>query len=298
MSLSHNAHGHWIGDASTADNVLIWYHGGGFSLPANMGYFEFFARIVDDMSAQGKSVAVFSLSYTLAPHGPYPTQLRQAVECLRYVLQQNERAPRSVFLGGDSAGGNLVGGVLSHLAHPHPDIEPLVVKQNLGGAVMIAPWTLLDAEFPDRIIYSGGDIITEDVAGPWAKAYIADGKRDYYTDLSTAPADWYETFPVEKVLVTGGENEILLPVIEDFAQKFKVRLTGLESLSTGADGCRTGSRVKSSCLLGSASAMLRRCITSIWGTRGRQSRGSASSSGCGSCFRYDVPWIPRQYILL
>lgn len=263
----------------------MWYHGGGFSLPANIGYFHFFARIIEDMQAAGKSVAVFSLSYTLAPHGPYPTQLRQAVECLRYVLEHNGNAPKNVFLGGDSAGGNLVGGVLSHLAHPHPQIEPLDMKGNLGGAVMIAPWTLLDAEFPDRVIYSGGDIITEDVAGPWAKAYIAGGKRDHYTDLSTAPPEWYGNFPVEKVLITGGENEILLPVIEDLAQKFKVSSQSPANVDALTDAYRMDSPVKSNCLLESESAMLRPCTTSIWGTRRRRSRGSVSSSGCESCFR-------------
>lgn len=221
VTLDHGAHGHWIGDKN-ADNVIVWFHGGGFSLPANIGYFQFFARIIADMKAAGKSVAVFSLSYTLAQHGPYPTQLRQAVECLRYVLEETEHKPGRVFLGGDSAGGNLVGGVLSHLSHPHPQIEPLALSGNLAGAVMIAPWTLLDAEFPDRVIYNGGDLITESVAGPWAAAYIAGGKRDHYTDLSTAPDDWYRDFPVQKVLITGGENEILLPVIEQFAEKFKV----------------------------------------------------------------------------
>ncbi|KAJ5951505.1 Alpha/beta hydrolase fold-3 [Penicillium vulpinum] len=220
VQLGDGALGHWVGDRN-ADNVIIWFHGGGFGLPANLGYFKFYAQLVRDLKASGKSVAVFSLTYTLAPIAVYPTQLRQAVNCLRYILSQPNRDPSTVFLGGDSAGGNLASGVLSHLAHPHADIDPLPLQSNLAGAVMIAPWTLLEKEFRDMEIYDGGDIITEAVAGPWSTAYIGSGKRDYYTDLSTAPTDWFTTFPVNSVLITAGENEIMLPLIQDLAAKFK-----------------------------------------------------------------------------
>ncbi|KAJ6089286.1 hypothetical protein N7467_004502 [Penicillium canescens] len=220
VELGNGALGHWIGDRN-ADNVLVWYHGGGFGLPASMGHFKFYAQLIADLKARGKSVAVFSLTYTLSPIATYPTQLRQAVECLRHVLAQPNRSPSTVFMGGDSAGGNLVGGVLSHLAHPHPEIKPVELSSNLGGAVLVAPWTLLDTEFPDQEIYHGGDLITQAVAHPWSSAYLGKATRDYYTDLSTAPVDWYSTFPVESVLITGGGNEIMLPIIQDFAAKFK-----------------------------------------------------------------------------
>lgn len=188
-----------------------------------MGYYRFFAQLIAAAAAQNKSLAIFNLTYTLAPHGTYPTQLRQAVECLRYVINESvTHTPSKVLLGGDSAGGNLVGGVLSHLAHPHPEIEPLVLSENLAGAMLISPWTSMDTEFPDQVIYSGGDLITESVAKPWAGAYLGPTKRDNYTDLSMAPSEWYADFPVDSVLVSAGGNEIMLPIIEDFVGKFKV----------------------------------------------------------------------------
>jgi acetyl esterase/lipase len=195
-----------------------------------MGYFKFYTHVIRDLERAGKSVAVFSLTYTLAPQASYPTQLKQAVAAVRYILSQPGRDPATVFLGGDSAGGNLVGGVLSHAAHPHPQIEALDVSANFGGAAMIAPWTLLDTEFPDMEIYHGGDLITQAVAQPWASAYLGSATRDHYTDLSTAPTDWYETFPVNQVLITGGGNEILLPVIQDFAEKFRKGFPNVEFL--------------------------------------------------------------------
>jgi len=194
-----------------------------------MAYFKFYSHVVRDLERAGKSIAIFSLTYTLAPGATYPTQLKQAVAAVRYILSQPDRDPATVFLGGDSAGGNLVGGVLSHAAHPHPQIEPLSLGGNFGGAAMIAPWTLMDTEFPDEA-YHGGDIITQAVAQPWASAYLGTATRDNYTDLSKAPTDWYESFPVNQVLITGGGNEILLPIIQDFAEKFKKGFPDVELL--------------------------------------------------------------------
>ncbi|KAJ5086259.1 hypothetical protein NUU61_007566 [Penicillium alfredii] len=229
VDLGHGALGHWIGDRN-APNVLVWFHGGGFGLPANIGYFKFYAQIIRELERAGKQIAVFSLTYTLAPQATYPTQLRQAVECVRYIVSQPNRDPATVFLAGDSAGGNLVGGVLSHLAHPHPQISPVALDGNLGGAAMIAPWALLDTEFEGQEIYHGGDLITPAVAQPWASAYLGDAPRDFYTDLLTAPADWYQSFPVNSVLITGGGNEILLPIIQEFAAKFKEGFPNVELL--------------------------------------------------------------------
>ncbi|KAB8079671.1 Alpha/Beta hydrolase protein [Aspergillus leporis] len=220
VDLGHGALGHWVGDRN-ADNVLIWYHGGGFALPANLGYFHFFARLIADSARANKSLAVFGLTYTLAPQATYPTQLRQAVEGLRYVVEQTKRSPGQILLGGDSAGGNLVGGVLSHLAHPHPAIGPVDLSEHLRGAVMIAPWTSMETDYSTQPIDSRGDLITPAVAGPWASAYLGTSKRDYYTDLSTAPTDWYTMFPVKKVLVCAGGSEILYPIIQEFVAKFK-----------------------------------------------------------------------------
>ncbi|KAJ6024864.1 hypothetical protein N7540_005661 [Penicillium herquei] len=236
VELSHGATGHWIGDPQ-ATNVLIWYHGGGFSLPPTHGYIEFYAQIVRHLEKTGKSMAVFSLHYTLAPGATYPTQIRQAVAAAQYILAQPNRAPETVFLGGDSAGGNLACGVLSHLAHPHPQIEPLVIDGQLGGAVMIAPWTLLDSEFPDQEIYDGGDLISQAVAAPWAAAYLGPALRDNYTDLSNAPTEWFANFPVKTVLITCGGNEIMLPLIQDFAGKFKDGLGDQVELFVGHREC-------------------------------------------------------------
>lgn len=169
-------------------------------------------------------LAVFFLSYTLTPHARYPTQLAQAVECLRHVNVTTDRRPANIYLAGDSAGGNLVAGVLSHLYKPHPDIKPVNIGEPLGGSILISPWTLMDKEFKGFDIDSRGDIITEAIAPPWAGSYVGVSTRDYYTDLSHADQDWYRGIgqKTRRVLMLAGQNEILLPVIEKVAETWKV----------------------------------------------------------------------------
>ncbi|KAF7589125.1 hypothetical protein BBP40_004730 [Aspergillus hancockii] len=219
--LEHDTKGHWIGDQS-ARNVLIWYHGGGFCLPANVGYFKFWESLIQNASATGKDLAVFAVTYTLAPNAQYPTQLIQSVEALRYILTQTNRSPAHVLMAGDSAGGNLVVGVLSHLTCPHRKVAKLEVSEPLAGIALIAPWTSLEMS-PDAEFNCLGDLITPDVAKPWSRAYLGSAQHDYYTDASTAPSTWFENLKAKQVLVLAGQNEIMLPSIQQFVEKVKVR---------------------------------------------------------------------------
>src|ERR1700743_203303 len=45
-----------------------------------------------------------------------------------------------IFIGGDSAGGNLASELLLHLSKPHPSVPALKLPSRLKGAVLISPW--------------------------------------------------------------------------------------------------------------------------------------------------------------
>lgn len=84
--------------------VLLYMHGGGWSLGSLRGHDHVCADIARDTGMR-----VMSIDYALAPEHPYPTALNEclaAVEHLRSGASPLGAIP-SLWLGGDSAGGNL-----------------------------------------------------------------------------------------------------------------------------------------------------------------------------------------------
>lgn len=202
-------------------NFSSFYAGGGFALAALEGHLQYFMKLIKSRSSP-KDLAVFFLTYTLAPTAKYPTQLRQAVEALRYIATETKRSPSQIIIGGDSAGGNLVAGVLSHLTHHHEAIDELKLSEPLVGAIMMAPWTALDPNAVQLGNYDGADIVTRPALKRWAEQYMGDAKPDYYTDASMAPPEWFRDFPVKKIVVLAGQNELLLPSINAFVKTIEV----------------------------------------------------------------------------
>lgn len=112
---------------------MLYFHGGGWAMPCSDAHFEFGTSLMAAAEKEGKEIAVLFLQYDLAPAAQYPRQLEQAVELLRYATTTLQRAPEKIMLMGDSAGGNMVLGVLSHLMHPQPKIQPLKLGGTLKG---------------------------------------------------------------------------------------------------------------------------------------------------------------------
>ena len=194
-------------------------------MPATTPYFSLFTTLVKDAERQGRSLAVLSLAYSLAPKATYPTQLRQAVEALRYVLENNgqPRSPERILLGGDSAGGNLALGVLAHIKHPHPEISPLQLGNSgelLAGLVALSPWVSLQTEFSEPVD-SCGDLVGDGVARVWVPAYLGNRPREAYNDPMLAPDEWLPQFPVKKMIFLAGENEVLLPLILKYVDRLR-----------------------------------------------------------------------------
>ncbi|KAM3504254.1 hypothetical protein MY10362_003688 [Beauveria mimosiformis] len=176
INLANGASGYWVGDKH-AKNIIIWFHGGGFNMAAVPAFFEFWQSLIVALRRSDKDVAIFAMSYSLAPQATYPTQLIQAVDALRYIDSQKQRA-KSIVLAGDSAGSER---------------------------------------------YWRGDLIDPVVVENWMKGYLGNSAPDYYTDPIGAPDSWFHNLPTKRTLLLAGGNELLRPMIEDFAQKLKVR---------------------------------------------------------------------------
>lgn len=128
---------------------------------------------------------------------------------------------------GDSAGGNLALGLLSHIAHPHPDVSIPRVNLNesekLSAAALLCPWV----DFSNG---SNGSFETnkyQDVFGPvalknWSDAFLYGNaaykgnrgtrKEDWYNEPVRADAAWWEGVKgiIESVCVVVGSDEVFL----------------------------------------------------------------------------------------
>lgn len=232
ISLNHGAFGHWVGKKN-AKKVVVYYHGGGFALPGTPEHFAFFTEILNSLNTTGDNIAFFFLTYTLTPNAVYPTQLTQAVDALRYIL--TTRKPSDVFLGGDSAGGNLALTVLTHTAHPHPEIEPLPISDDdengsLAGVFAIAPWISFRTDWPSLKSNHYSDIISAANLDKWSSGYLdaRNGEGDPWSEPLSAPAEWWRDVRAKALLVTAGGDEILLSSIETFVDKVRSSETEVE----------------------------------------------------------------------
>lgn len=68
-------------------------------------------------NASGDDVAVVLPTYDLAPDAPYPRQLIQGVGIVRHLLDDLEKRPSNIILGGDSAGLSFVDHFIELLYH-------------------------------------------------------------------------------------------------------------------------------------------------------------------------------------
>lgn len=80
-----------------------------------------------------------------------------------------------IFIGGDSAGGNLALALLSHILHPHPQIEEglrVQLSAPLAGAILTSPWIRFDTDYDSVKRNEGSDFVCEAGANRWSAAFM------------------------------------------------------------------------------------------------------------------------------
>lgn len=142
----------WLGNRKKASKVVLFFHGGGFIMPAAPGHIRWaWDAYVLEGRRIGVDVACAMLQYSLAPDINSPNQLQQALAALQAVLDEGF-SPRDIVIGGDSAGANLTMQVLLYLRHKSEAsavsdiVLPLVkLKEPLQGAFQISTFLSLEA---------------------------------------------------------------------------------------------------------------------------------------------------------
>lgn len=232
VTLPDGTKAYWLGDPS-AEKVIIWFHGGGYNLPPGPGHLIF----VDSLTSP--SVSALMLSYTLAPHAIYPRQLQQAVSLLRHTITSLHHQPQTIIIGGDSAGGNIAAGVLSHLLHPHPEIEPLEFENGakLRAAILLSPWASFRHDWTSGKENASKDLVSDYVGDMWRKSFLGGKKRDGYNEPLAAVEGWWQGLDgvVEECLVSGGGDEVLADVVTELGRRFQAVHEGVELLIVEGD---------------------------------------------------------------
>jgi len=156
-------------------------------------------------------------SPAFAPESPLPTQLRQANAALSHLLNKGI-SPANIVIGGDSAGGNILLQLMSHILHPLPSIPPPpALSQALAGAMLISPWCEYSSEGPSFARNDRKDFLSARTCAHFA-AMIKAGltpELEYYCQPLSAPASWWKGLDgvYSRFLVTAGEYETMLDQI-------------------------------------------------------------------------------------
>ncbi|KAK0660736.1 hypothetical protein DIS24_g3223 [Lasiodiplodia hormozganensis] len=143
---------------SASNRTILYLHGGGFAHPINsQGQIPLALRCAEALASShpGSTTTLAILEYHLAPAHRYPTQLAQSLAALRTLVTGGAGLqpvpPEQIVLLGDSAGGNLLLGVLAALKagraprgvgnevvtswrRPAEGVRPL------AAAVAVCPW--------------------------------------------------------------------------------------------------------------------------------------------------------------
>lgn len=193
-----------IADGAEYAPVLLYFHGGGYTLGSPLSHRPTTARI-----ALAGKLRVLSIDYALAPEARFPAAVKDGVRAYRWLLDRG--VPRSrIAIGGDSAGGGLTAATLVAARD-----EGLPMP---GAAVLISPWTDLTCDTPTYRTQAHLDpVITA--------AGIAEHASDYLGDADPrdplASPNFADLRGLPPMLVQVGTDEVLLDDARIFAARAK-----------------------------------------------------------------------------
>lgn len=193
-------------------------------MPVNDGHLLFSSSLVSEAGRSGKSIAVLLLQYDLAPGAKYPRQLTQAVELIRYVTTNLKKSPKHIMLMGDSAGGNIILGVLSHVMHPNPAIKPLKLSSPIRAALVSSPVTILNTKNGRFRTHESQDPASAETIRVWLNNLLESGQADSWNEPLNNEVTWWSDLPsvVDEMLITVASNEMMAEDTCSLAAKIKV----------------------------------------------------------------------------
>ncbi|KJX92832.1 hypothetical protein TI39_contig5820g00004 [Zymoseptoria brevis] len=187
---------HWLGNRE-AEKTVLYFHGGGFGVPAFEGHVKFVGKTIEKVKQNGVDLNVAMLEYALTPVAKYPVQITQAAEALHFLLDRGYD-PSNIIIGGDSAGGNL-----------------------LAGAIIISGWVSYDTEAESMTTNDMFDVVSHKSGTSIHPAYVSEDQRNNYSEPIRAGAAWWIDFPAKRILNVYGGHEVFRDDVVLVGQKLQ-----------------------------------------------------------------------------
>ena len=163
----------------------------------------------------------------LVPDAPFPTQLKQGVLAIQYLIELGAK-PENIQILGDSAGATLIHEILSHFLHPVEGVPELSLSAPLGGVYMMSPWVRL-VDKDRKYLYtnedSNDDMMNGKLLNYWGREVLRDEPEEAipYLEPNSAPTMWLDGIDkwVKRVLISAGGLECLRDEIIKYQDGFK-----------------------------------------------------------------------------
>ncbi|KAJ5958127.1 uncharacterized protein N7479_005277 [Penicillium vulpinum] len=207
---------HWLGDRSAA-NIILYFHGGGYGLPALESHVKFMDQCVKHLSSTEQETVVGFLEYTLTKGSRFPVQLLQATKALQLVLNKGF-LPSRIVVAGDSAGANLALSLMSHILHPLDGIPVVKFEGALKGLLLISPWVCFNGDNASYEENKDRDIVNPTVMKSMADDFVDPAQKTEYSEPIIASSSWWRGMPVESILNVFGAYELFRDHIATFGR--------------------------------------------------------------------------------
>ncbi len=153
----------WFHHDQESEGVLLYLHGGGYSIGSIDTHRDFIARL-----SQKTRVTGFAVDYRLAPEHPFPAAVDDALEAYRHVLAHGH-PPDRVVIAGESAGGGLTLALLLRLR----DLGEAMP----AAAAVISPWVDLEMTGSTVDPNTKYDFLNRKTLEAYARRYVGDHQR-------------------------------------------------------------------------------------------------------------------------
>lgn len=210
--------------------ILLYYHGGGFCIGSAFSYIDH--RYLSILSTETGAL-VISVEYRLAPEHPLPAAYDDSWEALKWVCSHANSEPLEqthfekeqwianhgdltrVFIGGDSAGGNI-----AHNVAMRAGSEPLPGNVTLVGAVISHPFFMGSNPTRSEQERDIGRILLH---GMWLLAYPSapGGIDNPWINPLVDGAPSLSGLGCSKMIVFVAEKDFLTAMAKDYAGKVK-----------------------------------------------------------------------------